>query len=1532
MSEQEEVGPHVSGETQEQFLILSITQQHWIVGEDGEEMACTQNGQMYLNRDIWKPSPCQICVCDNGAILCDEILCQDLLECENPQVPPGECCPVCPHTPRDFDPTIGRGRKGQKGEPGIVPPGPPGSQGPRGERGPKGRPGPRGPQGIDGEPGIPGQPGDPGPPGHPTHPGPDGISRPFSAQMAGLDEKSGLGSQMGLMPGAVCVTSCVFNRVPWVQEVLRVSKENKVVLVPQAHLVNLEIQDLWGQLVLVDQRDLQANLVKMVNLVDQDNLGPRGFPGAPGLPGLKGHRGLKGLDGPKGEIGAAGAKGESGPTGAMGPTGPLGPRGMPGERGRIGPQGAPGGRGQHGMPGKPGPMHHLVKQAQQVLVVLKVLKDKEVKQVLRAQLGHKVFLALKGQMVPLVQRALPDLQALEAPLDYQAPLVPQDHRAAPAPLGFEASRETLVSQVSREKQDPKGPQGPQGPIGPIGEEGKRGPRGDPGSVGPPGPVGERVLMACLDQREPKESVVLQDLLDLKEVREILDVLVSLVFQEQGVTLEKLVKQAMQESQDREEPLVKMVKLALLVLLAHQVWQEKEENKALQVLQGFRACLGHQVLQVREESQVIRVCLEILELLVHWAPGENVAIQEKGENQVPQDSRVRRAWLEATVLMAQREAQALVGHLVIQAHRAFRACLEREGLLEHLALRGGVGEKGAEGTAGNDGARGSRGENGPTGAVGFAGPPGPDGQPGVKGEPGEPGQKGDAGSPGPQGLAGSHGPPGPPGVPGLKGGRGTQGPPDLLEELGLQDLLEPQGQLGLLVSQEKKVPQVFVVIQVLMAVWETEGQLGQLVALETRVTQGTTGSRARMAPPVRQELLVREELLECQDSEGREACLGCQGLQALQESKVPRGHLVTKVPQDLLASQVPLGLDLLVMTVLLDEMELLENVVIVVNPALQAYQVLQEVQELRVLLALQEMQVKEVKLVPKDLVVTKVTMVIEVIEARKDTGVSLDFKAFLALLRSLSGLVSVLANIFNAILKLHNEGPIGEQGSPGIPGPFGPRGPPGPVGPSGKDGSPGPLGPIGPPGVRGTVGEAGPEGPPGEPGPPGPPGPPGHLTAALGDIMGHYDNAMADPLPEFTEDEAAPDDHNKTDPGVHATLKSLSSQIETMRSPDGSKEHPARTCDDLKLCHPSKRSGEYWIDPNQGCVEDAIKVYCNMETGETCISANPATVPRKTWWASKSSDLKPVWYGLDMNRGSQFVYGDTAVTQMTFLRLLSKEASQNITYLCRNSVGYMDDQTKNLKKAVILKGANDLEIKAEGNSRFRYTVLHDSCSKRNGNVGKTVFEYRTQNVARLPIIDIAPVDIGSTDQEFGIEIGPVCFVLDLTFCRAHEFQSFFNIATVVVHVGDAVPAVVGDVLGGTAGEDAQEGQLNFRDILWELRIPIAELQSTNTQKNVCSITKLDLSHQHPGQLHHHNMDQEDQKDQEDQAALVDPKKIGRFRLWYHGGQEDQLDLGSHWCHLFQVAQQALGDPTTMKNTNNMVKVHLYHHEDLEDPWG
>lgn len=236
-----------------------------------------------------------------------------------------------------------------------------------------------------------------------------------------------------------------------------------------------------------------------------------------------------------------------------------------------------------------------------------------------------------------------------------------------------------------------------------------------------------------------------------------------------------------------------------------------------------------------------------------------------------------------------------------------------------------------------------------------------------------------------------------------------------------------------------------------------------------------------------------------------------------------------------------------------------------------------------------------------------------------------------------------------------------------------------------------------------------------------------------------------------------------DAEVDASIKSLSGQIEGLRSPEGTRKNPARTCRDLKLCHPEWESGNYWIDPNQGCTLDALKVFCNMETGETCVYANPQTISRKNWWQSKSADRKHVWFGEAMSGGLHFNYGDdnlpanTAAIQMTFLRLLSMEASQNITYHCKNSIAYMDEETGNLKKALLLQGSNDMEIRAEGNSRFTYNVLEDSCTKHTGEWGRTVVEYRTQKTSRLPFVDVAPMDVGGPDQEFGLDIGPVCFL-------------------------------------------------------------------------------------------------------------------------------------------------------------------------------
>jgi syndecan 1 len=51
----------------------------------------------------------------------------------------------------------------------------------------------------------------------------------------------------------------------------------------------------------------------------------------------------------------------------------------------------------------------------------------------------------------------------------------------------------------------------------------------------------------------------------------------------------------------------------------------------------------------------------------------------------------------------------------------------------------------------------------------------------------------------------------------------------------------------------------------------------------------------------------------------------------------------------------------------------------------------------------------------------------------------------------------------------------------------------------------------------------------------------------------------------------------------------------------------------------------------------------------------------------------------------------------------------------------------------------------------------SPQSHTGTWGKTVIQYKTTKTSRLPIIDVAPLDIGAPDQEFGIDISPVCFV-------------------------------------------------------------------------------------------------------------------------------------------------------------------------------
>lgn len=70
----------------------------------------------------------------------------------------------------------------------------------------------------------------------------------------------------------------------------------------------------------------------------------------------------------------------------------------------------------------------------------------------------------------------------------------------------------------------------------------------------------------------------------------------------------------------------------------------------------------------------------------------------------------------------------------------------------------------------------------------------------------------------------------------------------------------------------------------------------------------------------------------------------------------------------------------------------------------------------------------------------------------------------------------------------------------------------------------------------------------------------------------------------------------------------------------------------------------------------------------------------------------------------------------------------------------------------------------GNRRFSFynkvvvtNFSLDDQQSHTGRWGKTVFEYKTQKTSRLPIVDIAPMDIGGAAQEFGVDVGAVCFL-------------------------------------------------------------------------------------------------------------------------------------------------------------------------------
>jgi len=56
----------------------------------------------------------------------------------------------------------------------------------------------------------------------------------------------------------------------------------------------------------------------------------------------------------------------------------------------------------------------------------------------------------------------------------------------------------------------------------------------------------------------------------------------------------------------------------------------------------------------------------------------------------------------------------------------------------------------------------------------------------------------------------------------------------------------------------------------------------------------------------------------------------------------------------------------------------------------------------------------------------------------------------------------------------------------------------------------------------------------------------------------------------------------------------------------------------------------------------------------------------------------------------------------------------------------------------------------------HDIVHDNCSIKNWSWANTTIEVKSKIPEQLPILDVATSDIGGLDEEFGLEVGPVCF--------------------------------------------------------------------------------------------------------------------------------------------------------------------------------
>lgn len=114
----------------------------------------------------------------------------------------------------------------------------------------------------------------------------------------------------------------------------------------------------------------------------------------------------------------------------------------------------------------------------------------------------------------------------------------------------------------------------------------------------------------------------------------------------------------------------------------------------------------------------------------------------------------------------------------------------------------------------------------------------------------------------------------------------------------------------------------------------------------------------------------------------------------------------------------------------------------------------------------------------------------------------------------------------------------------------------------------------------------------------------------------------------------------------------------------------------------------------------------MPKRATCVRAQP---PRSNNIEYVGEETE-IWLS-EVHNGMKLTYKAES-NQLAHLQMLSTHASQNITYHCKNSIGYFNAEKKHYRQAVKLLAWNDAELTAKHSQQLRYEVTEDGCKVRN----------------------------------------------------------------------------------------------------------------------------------------------------------------------------------------------------------------------------